>query len=636
MIRILILALVALWLAAPLRAAPLILGDGEAETSLAGRVDHLLDPSRALTLPDLIAAGQDADFRPMPGATPNFGAIPDRIWLRLPLESTASGPRTWFIDYNMNFMQGMSTHLLRADGGLETLLDQDQASVFTDRPLKGDQLAARFRLASGERATLYISYWSGGATNLPLAVVTEDRFLGSLASDAARHYAFYGMMVLLAFGGLICAWLIRQPVFLSFSAYAGSIALYMAHMDGAAFHHLWPGAPGFNSFASLPLGTLLIVTSAIYVRGFLDAAARHPWINRMTLAIIAAGILLLALSPVADTQRLKMLSTALAGLMPVLYAGAGLVVARTRWREVRFFVAGWSLAVLAGLAMIGVTSLGLPLPRSVALDAMRVVAVFEALMMATAIIDRYQLLRRAYTRSLRDANKALAEQAALQVRLTEIDGRYQTALRRGDRRLAEAAHDLRQPIHALRMTIEGMEAGHAAERRDAIERSFAYLEGLVTDQLETPATPPDAVTADAVLANLWDMFGADAAAKGMELRVMPCSAPLGADPLRVMRILSNLVSNAVKYAGQGRILVGARRVPGGLRLEVHDQGPGMDAAAFARARAPGARLLADAEDPGGHGLGLSIVDQLAEENGLVLAQVPRQGGASFTLFIPAP
>lgn len=634
MARILVIALLAL-MSLPANADPLRLGDGEAPTPLAGHMDYLLDPGRSLTLPEVIAPGQDADFAPVPGATPNFGAIPDRIWLRIPLQSTATAQRTWFIDFNMNFMQGISAHLMRA-GGAEELLAQDLTSVFTDRPLKGDELAARFALAPGERATLYISYWSGGATNLPLAVVTENRFLGLLASDAARHYAFYGMMILMAGAGLICAWLIRQRVFLSFSAYAAAIALYMAHMDGAAFHHLWPNSPGFNSFASLPLGTLLIVTSAIYVRGFLDAATRHPWINRMTLAIMGAGLLLLALAAVGDTQRLKMLSTALAGLMPVLYAGAGLVVARTRWREVRFFVAGWSLAVLAGLTMIGATSMGLPLPRSVALDAMRVVAVFEALMMATAIIDRYQLLRRAYTRSLRDANRALGEQIALQTRLTELDGRYQTALRRGDRRLAEAAHDLRQPIHALRMTIEGIDAAGAADRRDAIERSFAYLEGLVTDQLEAApkASAPATACADAVLSNLREMFGADAVARGMDLRVMPCSAPIGGDPLRIMRILSNLVSNAVKYAGTGRILVGARRTPAGLRFEVHDQGPGLSAEDFARARAPGARLLADSDDPGGHGLGLGIVDELARENGFTLAHRPREGGASFTLLIP--
>lgn len=636
MARILILALCALWAAAAARAEPLILGDADADAPLSGRIEHLLDPGRTLTLPDVIARGQAGDFAPTPGGTPNFGAIRDRIWLRLPVQSAATAARTWFIDFNMNFMQGISAHLVRADGAAETLLDERLDSVFSNRPLKGDELAARFRLSPGERATLYISYWSGGATNLPLAVVTEDRFLGSLASDAARHYAFYGMMSLLALAGLICAWLIRQRVFLSFSAYAASVALYVAHMDGAAFHHLWPGNPAFNSFASLPLGALMVVTSGFYVRGFLDTRARHPWIDRMVLALMGAAVLMLALSAVADTQRLKMLCTALAGMMPVLYTAAGLIVARTRWREVRFFVAGWSLAVLAGLSMIAVTSLGLPLPRSVALDALRVVAVFEALMMATAIIDRYQLLRRAYTRSLRDANRALAEQAALQARLTELDGRHQAAIRRGDRRLAEAAHDLRQPIHALRMTIEGMEAGHAAERRDAIERSFAYLEGLVEGQLKAAPPAPAQATADAVLSNLRDMFGADAAAKGMDLRVAPCSAPLHADPLRVMRILSNLVSNAVKYAGKGRILVGARRVPGGLRLEVHDEGPGLDPAAFARARAPGARLLADAQDPGGHGLGLSIVDQLAAQAGLTLTHIPRAGGASFALFIPGP
>jgi signal transduction histidine kinase len=262
---------------------------------------------------------------------------------------------------------------------------------------------------------------------------------------------------------------------------------------------------------------------------------------------------------------------------------------------------------------------------------MRVVAVFEALMMATAIIDRYQPLRRACTRSLRDANRALGEQIALQTRLTELDGRHQTAFRRGNRRLAEAAHDLRQPIHAVRMTIEATDG--AADRRDAIERSFAYLEGLVAEQLETAPKAPAPARADAVLSNLREMFGADADARGMDLPVMPCSAPLHGDPLQIMQILSNLVSNAVQYTRTRRIIVGARRIPGGLRFDVHDQGPGLSAEDLARA--PGARLLAHSDDPGGHGLSLGMVDELTRKNRLTLAHRPREARASFTPRIPA-
>jgi hypothetical protein len=104
----------------------------------------------------------------------------------------------------MNFMQGISAHLMRA-GGPDGLLVRDLHSVFDDRPIKGDELAARFALAPGERATLYVSYWSGRAMNLPLTVVTENRFLGLPVSGAAHHYAFYGVMIAMAGAGLICA-----------------------------------------------------------------------------------------------------------------------------------------------------------------------------------------------------------------------------------------------------------------------------------------------------------------------------------------------------------------------------------------------------------------------------------------------
>lgn len=87
------LALLALIFIATVRAEPLRLGDEEDPTPLSGRMEYLLDPGRCLSLPEVIARGQDGAFAPAPGATPNFGAIRDRIWLRLALQSAATATR---------------------------------------------------------------------------------------------------------------------------------------------------------------------------------------------------------------------------------------------------------------------------------------------------------------------------------------------------------------------------------------------------------------------------------------------------------------------------------------------------------------------------------------------------------------
>jgi CheY-like chemotaxis protein len=66
-----------------------------------------------------------------------------------------------------------------------------------------------------------------------------------------------------------------------------------------------------------------------------------------------------------------------------------------------------------------------------------------------------------------------------------------------------------------------------------------------------------------------------ARAKNLELIFMPCSLSVRSDRRLLRRLLQNLVSNAIKYTNEGRVLVGCRRVDGRLRIEVHDTGLGI-------------------------------------------------------------
>jgi CheY-like chemotaxis protein/anti-sigma regulatory factor (Ser/Thr protein kinase) len=58
---------------------------------------------------------------------------------------------------------------------------------------------------------------------------------------------------------------------------------------------------------------------------------------------------------------------------------------------------------------------------------------------------------------------------------------------------------------------------------------------------------------------------------------MPCDAVIRSDPVLLSRIVSNFISNAIRYTDEGRLLVGCRRQGNVLRIEVWDMGPGIEA-----------------------------------------------------------
>lgn len=186
--------------------------------------------------------------------------------------------------------------------------------------------------------------------------------------------------------------------------------------------------------------------------------------------------------------------------------------------------------------------------------------------------------------------------------------------------VAAASHDLLQPLSAAKLFIGSIEAEQLAPfAREAVtkaQNALDSVEGILGALLDISklesgrlAVNPAPVRLDRILNPLREEFAALAAAKGLRLTVMPCSAMVISDPAYLRRILQNLIGNAVRYTREGRVLVGARRRGGMIRIEVRDTGPGIaeeDQDAIFREFH---RLDAPASASEGMGLGLAIVER---------------------------
>ncbi len=99
---------------------------------------------------------------------------------------------------------------------------------------------------------------------------------------------------------------------------------------------------------------------------------------------------------------------------------------------------------------------------------------------------------------------------------------------------------------------------------------------------------------------------------GIDLRFVPCSGTVRSDPDLLERIVANLVSNALRYTHSGRVLVGCRRIPDGLRIEVWDTGIGIEEQEIEAVFEEYYQVGNPARDRRkGLGLGLALVDRLA-------------------------
>jgi two-component system, OmpR family, sensor kinase len=230
--------------------------------------------------------------------------------------------------------------------------------------------------------------------------------------------------------------------------------------------------------------------------------------------------------------------------------------------------------------------------------------------------------------------------------------RLQREIELRDDVLAVAAHELRNPLHALalhltlaRNTAQAGNAEEAAERIRRAELTLRRYSERVTVLMELLASPgaryrlaPRRIDVAGLVASLVDGLAHDGRSRGITVRVACDEAAFGpmrvVDPVALEQVVDNLLLNAFKHSGASEVVV--RLAPGGSAwtVQVEDNGNGIaledqatifDKFAVATHSSRGA----------GTGLGLWIVTRLVQAMGgeVTLESAPGTG-CVFTVRIP--
>lgn len=214
------------------------------------------------------------------------------------------------------------------------------------------------------------------------------------------------------------------------------------------------------------------------------------------------------------------------------------------------------------------------------------------------------------------------------------------------RMVADVAHELRNPVAALRAQVEAIAEGvldAGSARLDSIVEDTRHLSRLVDDLQELSAADAGQLRYEMRLVDLGEVTAraARAAEAQAPLQVQVravCAGPLEVegDEGRLLQVLRNLLDNALRHTDAGSVEVECRRENGWAVVEVRDTGEGIPEAdlpyVFERFyRADAAR----ARDTGGTGIGLAIAKRIvADHRGSVFAHNREGGGAVVGFRVP--
>jgi two-component system sensor histidine kinase QseC len=220
--------------------------------------------------------------------------------------------------------------------------------------------------------------------------------------------------------------------------------------------------------------------------------------------------------------------------------------------------------------------------------------------------------------------------------------------------IADAAHELRTPIAAMRVNVEALQAQRSLSERqnellsgvlrssDRATRLVGQLLRLMRSNAETPVAIQQPLQFDALVQERLAEMAALAQARKVELELVVQTQQAGAALLvrgeseDLMSLVDNLIDNATKYSPPGEaVQVELDRNGGWAMLTVTDRGPGI--APALRERVFDRFYRSPDQTQTGSGLGLAIVKAVVEKNRgrVVLEDAPGDiGGLRVTVYLP--
>ncbi|MDQ3031089.1 MAG: response regulator [Myxococcota bacterium] len=608
--------------------------------SLAGHIASLEDPAHALD-PD--AALDANEYVVSERHQQSFGITDAQHWFRFTLENPSSRPVERILDVQYHQLDEVDLYEQGADGAWSR---QRAGDTIPWREWPVAHHTAAFHLDVPPGAHVYLlRVASTSSVQVPVSISGVPEFRARAAGESAMHFALYGLLVGLAlFHALLYAWL-RDRSYLYYVLYLAGATLFLATYNGTAFRYLWPDATRWNSQAVLVLGAACFTSKLLFMRSFLELRARAQRLDRVVrwaLPIAGAGMLA-PLVPYSSAIAAGGLATGLA--VSSLIVTVALSQSISGHRPARFFLLACGTAALGVLASLLHAAGWLP-PATLTARAFQLGVAGEAVLLALALADRIELLRRA----LEEVNERLEARVIERTRSLEAKNAQLRRESEERQRAEEQRAQLEQALqHSQRLEALGRLGGGVAHDMNNVLGSIVGYASLLRDELPSSDKRRDDVEAilEAALrgrdltANLLGF-----ARKGTMVRKpfcahrvietvvalarrarrddVPIEAALRAtrstvegDPNQLTHAMMNLCLNAldaIEGAGHVTLATDDTTIGGApaIRVRVIDDGCGMDEETQRRAFEP---FFTRRRSGDGTGLGLSMVYGCIESHG---------------------
>lgn len=320
----------------------------------------------------------------------NFSYSKSAFWLRLNIKNTTNQKK----DLVFVFAYPRLRHLdffSKSKGNIERI-QSGYTIPFSERTYKSRFFVFPIDLEPNESKLFYFRVESPNAINLPFQIWDKEEYDQHEIDDHVIQAIYYGIVIAMLLFNLFLYFILKDTNYILYVSIVIVTAFAVAVNNGIAFQYFWSNSPIFEQYALNILLSLILVLFLIFMRRLLSTEILYPKLDRVNVTLIIVQIILsfLFLFSFDSIVKFYVFSHTITAFWILLI---GIIAAFMRQRTAYFFVLAYSVLFIA-LIISTLRALGVFPTNSITLDGPQFGSALEMILLAFALADRYNNLRK--------------------------------------------------------------------------------------------------------------------------------------------------------------------------------------------------------------------------------------------------
>lgn len=516
-------------------------------------------------------------FEPLVIENTDLGFTTDNYWLHFSIKNATSNSVDYYLETSRPIVDVADFYKVYSDGRI-TLQKSGDVIPFKERSFQHRKTIFKINLKPNETGNYYLHLSSDGEViNVPILLRTTDDFLVNSSFEQIVFGFFYGILIIAFILYFFFYYAMRQRVFLYYSLYVVFIGLLQFSLDGYFYQFITPNSGWLSNKSVLLFAVISGFFLGNYAQYYLNVkqiSGRLYMAYNVLYACFGALFFVIVFVPKWFHYGYPAMNAL--GLFLLILIITSLIEIYSKTKQVyQFFTLG-ILSLVIGFVIFILKNFGLLPNNFITENSSKLGTGLEIIFLSLSMASLIKKLKED-----RENLQNLALQKAEE--MNELKTYF----------LSNISHELRTPLNTIMNFIESIkgetDSNSIQEKCEVIRSSSTSLLSSVNDILDFSKIEKDEIKLELVEFDAHKLFeeirnnsSVQAQGKGLDFQYIPSPdlpKMLKGDGERIRQIITNLISNAIKFTSEGfvKFKVESKNVNGKVTLTfiVSDTGEGI-------------------------------------------------------------